>query len=109
VVIVPSNSALPTQGVAGGANFVFRLTGFITTSALPYGVIGRFNMDGTGVISAGVLDVNIAQADGSSAPYSEVPFTGSYTMLTSRSGTAQFTFTSPPWAAITNPLPTTLR
>jgi hypothetical protein len=64
-------------------------------------------MDGTGIISAGLLDVNIAQADGSSAPYSEVPFTGIYRMLTSSSGTAQFTFTSlPPWAAIANPLPT---
>ena len=92
-------------------NFVFRLTGFSSASGLPFGIIGRFNANGNGGIGSGLEDVNIAQADGSSAAFGKVPFTGTYNMDSSSHGTMTLTVTSPaPWAASppANPPPTTM-
>ena len=77
VLPVPTPNALVTGtftvNAAGGFNFVFRVRGF-TANGLTYAMIGRFHLDGIGSptpadgsgITAGLMDVNIAQPDGSS-------------------------------------------
>jgi hypothetical protein len=59
----------------------------------PYNVIGRFTLDAaTGVISNGLLDINLA-----GAAYASVPSTGTYSAISSTSGrgTAQLGFPAP--------------
>ncbi len=94
VVVVPTNNSLFF------GRFVFRLRGFSSSSSgFTFGVIGRFNADGSGGIARGLEDVNIAQADGSSAAFTQVAFTGTYSMDSSRHGTMKLTVTSPaPWS-----------
>ena len=104
VYVVLTNIALISGDFTEGANMVFRLRGFVSPSNVTYGIIGRFHVDGSGNITNGVEDVNIAQTDGSSLVYTEVPFTGSYNMDTSSHGSATLTVTSPPWNG--NPAPT---
>jgi hypothetical protein len=92
-------------------NFVFRLKGFSSSGGLPFGIIGRFTVDGKGTITSGLEDVNIAQLDGSSVAFSEVAFTGAYNMDSSRHGTATLTVKSPaPWSPTppANPPPMTM-
>jgi len=114
VAVVANNNALPTAG-AGTNGFVFRLRGF-TASGFTFAMIGRFDMDGVGSASAttgipsGLLDVNIAQPDGSSRVFTEVPFVGGYNMDSSSHGIMHLTVPNPPWAASppTNAPPSTM-
>jgi hypothetical protein len=92
-------------------NFVFRLRGFASSpSGFPFGIIGRFTVDGTGHVASGFEDVNIAQSNGSSAAFTKVAFTGTYNMDSPNHGTMTLTVTSPPWAGTppANPPPTTM-
>jgi hypothetical protein len=96
--IVQTNNEIPSGNLTEGANFVFRLRGFTSSGGLAYGIIGRFHVDGAGGVTKGVEDINIAQADGTSVVYTEVPFTGTYNMVNSSNGTMNLTVTSPaPW------------
>lgn len=107
---------LPTNNSLVFGNYVFRLKGFSNSSGLPYGIIGRFRLDGVGSanlssgISAGLEDVNIAQANGSSEAFTKVAFTGGYNMDSPSHGTMKLTITTPPaaWVALSNPPPTTM-
>jgi hypothetical protein len=115
VTIVPNNNAIPTGG-GGATPAALIMQGFNNTSSgsgLPFAMIGRFTLDGVGSptsadgsgITAGFLDVNLAQSDGSSKTYTKVPFTGGYHMDDSSHGTTKFNFTNPPWAGLGNALP----
>jgi hypothetical protein len=104
VTVVQTNNGLLS------ANVVFRLRGF-TNAGLTFAVIGRFLTDGSGHITDGLEDVNIAQATGSSAAFTKVPFTGSYNMVNSSYGTMTLTVTGAnPWGSPPpgNPPPTTM-
>ena len=124
VAIAPSNNAIPTtsafnliNGASSPVPFVMRIRGFNTSSGRAFAIVGRFAMDGIGSatsadgtgITNGLLDVNIAHADGSSSSFVKVPFTGGYHMDDSNHGTAKFVITPPvPWASIADALPSTL-
>ena len=103
---------LPTTNSLLGGNFAFRLRGFATSSSgFPFGIIGRFHADGAGNVLNGFEDVNIAQSDGSSAPFMRVGFAGTYNMDTSSHGSMTLTVTNPPWSGPSppaNPPPTTM-
>jgi hypothetical protein len=105
---------VPTTNSLFGGRFVFRHRGF-TSSGLSFGIIGRFHADGVGAadlssgITGGLEDVNIAQADGSSAAFAHVAFTGGYNMDTPSHGTMKLIISSPPWAGgPATPPPTTM-
>jgi len=87
--------------------FVFRIRGF-TKAGLTFGVVGVFTMDGAGNIPSGFEDINIANADGSSSPFTKVAFTGSYSMATPSNGAMTLTVTNPPWTSGPNSPPTTM-
>jgi hypothetical protein len=107
---------LPTTNSLIFGNYVFRLKGFSNSSGLPFGIVGRLHFDGVGKpdlssgITAGLEDVNIAQANGSSAAFTKVAFTGGYDMDSPSHGTMKLTIATPPaaWAALPNPPPTTM-
>jgi hypothetical protein len=95
-------------------SFVFRFRGF-TSASLTFAIIGRLHADGVGSaglssgISAGLEDVNIAQADGSSMSFTKVAFTGGYNMDSPSHGTMKLTINSPaPWAASASNPPLTM-
>jgi hypothetical protein len=95
------------------ANYVFRFRGF-TSAGLTFAIIGRFHADGVGKadvssgISAGLEDVNIAQADGSSMSFTKVAFTGGYNMDSPSHGTMKLIVTGTPWAATASNPPLTM-
>ncbi len=81
------NAALSNAAVSG--NYAFSFTGY--NNGTPVYAAGRFTADGTGLISNGVLDANLA----GSPPVIGLPFTGTYSITANGLGTMTFNTSGP--------------